>query len=295
MVCKAWSSGALLAMALVIGLVASPPARADGLAQPAPPPSGWTLNFTPYGWVTWLEGEETVRGRTVDVHVDPIQLIDHLEQVPFMGYAEARNGRLAFYGDVVYANVGLDESSVRSRRLDPRIDGSLSLALGLDSELFIGEAGAIYEVAKWPSGGGSTAIDVLAGARYWYQEASLKLALDVNLDISDLVVSRGIAIARSGHVDWVDPVVGARIRHKLGPGQELLLRGDIGGFDVGSQFSWNIVAAYSFEICAQDGVTYSGVLGYRLLDVDYTQGEGRTRYEYDVLQHGPLTGLTISF
>ena len=272
------------------------PARADGVsAKPAPPPSGWQLNFTPYGWVTWLKGEETVRGRTVDVDVDPIQLIDHLEQVPFMGYTEARNGRLAFYGDVVYANVGLDASAVRSRRLDPAIAGSISAALGLDSTLFIGEAGAIYEVAKWPSGTGSTAIDVLAGARYWYQEADLKLALDINLDISDLIVSRGIAIARSGHVDWVDPVIGARIRHKLGPGKELLLRGDIGGFGAGSEFSWNVVAAYSFVICAEDGVTYSGVLGYRALDVDYEQGTGRHRYEYDVLQHGPLTGLTITF
>ena len=56
-----------------------------------------------------------------------------------------------------------------------------------------------------------------------------------------------------------------------------------------------MLAAYSFKICVQDGVTYSGLLGYRALDVDYEQGSGRTKYEYDVLQHGPLTGLTISF
>ncbi len=235
---RRWSWALILAAPVMTGCAVLSPARADGVAEtPASPPaSGWQLSFTPYGWVTWLKGEETVRGRTVDVDVDPIQLIDHLEQVPFMGYTEARNGRLAFYGDVVYANVGLDASSVRSRRLDPLIAGSISAALGLDSTLFIGEVGGIYEVAKWPSGTGTTAIDVLAGARYWYQEASLKLALDVNLDISDLIVSRGIAIARSGHVDWVDPVIGARIRHKLGPGKELLLRGDIGGFGAGSEF-----------------------------------------------------------
>jgi hypothetical protein len=29
--------------------------------------------------------------------------------------------------------------------------------------------------------------------------------------------------------------------------------------------------------------------------VDYEQGSGRTKYEYDVLQHGPLTGLTVAF
>ena len=42
-------------------------------------------------------------------------------------------------------------------------------------------------------------------------------------------------------------------------------------------------------------MTYSGLLGYRALDVDYKQGSGRNKYEYDVLQHGPVTGLTIGF
>jgi hypothetical protein len=273
-------------------------ARAESVAgaEPVAPANPWTLTFTPYGWVTWLHGDPTVRGRTVEVQVDPIELIEHLETVPFMGYAEARKGTLAFYGDLVYANLGLDADGVRSRSVHPLIGGTLSASLGLDIEQVLFEAGGAYEIAKWPSGDASnTAIDVLAGARYWHQEADLKLALDVNLDIADLVVTRGIAIARSGSVDWVDPVVGARIRHQLAPGQVLLLRGDIGGFGAGSQFSWNALAAYSFEICAQDGVTYSGVLGYRLLDVDYEQGSGRTKYEYDVLQHGPLTGLTIKF
>ena len=45
------------------------------------------------------------------------------------------------------------------------------------------------------------------------------------------------------------------------------------------------LAAYSFVVAAQDGVTYSGILGYRVLDIDYEQGSGRTKYEYDVLQH----------
>jgi hypothetical protein len=46
---------------------------------------------------------------------------------------------------------------------------------------------------------------------------------------------------------------------------------------------------------AQGGVTYSGILGYRALDVDYEQCSGRTKYEYDVLQHGPVSGLAIAF
>jgi hypothetical protein len=101
---------------------------------------------------------------------------------------------------------------------------------------------------------------------------SINLALTGTLDIGDLDLSKGIAIARGGSVDWVDPLVGARIRHRLAAGQELLLRADVGGFGVGSQFSWNALAAYSWEFAVRDGVTYSGLLGYRALDVDYEQG-----------------------
>jgi hypothetical protein len=73
------------------------------------------------------------------------------------------------------------------------------------------------------------------------------------------------------------------------------LRGDVGGFGAGSEFSWNVLGAYSFEIGTHYGVTYSGVLGYRALSVDFEKGSGLNRYEYDVIQHGPVVGLMMRF
>ena len=268
----------------------------DTAAANANEASRWQMTFAPYGWSTWLKGDQTVKGRTVGLDVDPIQVLEHLEAVPFMGYAEARKGPIALYGDFVYAKLGLDAEGVTSRSINRFITGSLSASLGVEFEQSVVEVGGAYEVARWGSpAGGFTAVDVLAGARYWHQNMSIDLALTGTLDIGDLTVANGIAVARSGSVDWVDPVVGASIRQQLAPGQQLLLRGDIGGFGVGSEFSWNVLAAYSFSICAQDGVTYSGLIGYRALDVEYEQGSGRTKYEYDMLQHGPVTGLTIGF
>jgi hypothetical protein len=37
------------------------------------------------------------------------------------------------------------------------------------------------------------------------------------------------------------------------------------------------------------------MLGYRALSVDYQKGSGVNRYEYDMLQHGPIVGLTVKF
>ena len=73
------------------------------------------------------------------------------------------------------------------------------------------------------------------------------------------------------------------------------LRGDVGGFGVGSDFSWQAIAAYAWDFARYNNVTFSGVLGYRALYVDYAQRSGRQRYESDMLQHGPVVGISARF
>jgi hypothetical protein len=291
--------GSLIAIGMMLGAAAT----VASAEEPVPPADKWTVSFTPYGWLAFLNGDVTVRGRTVGVDINPIQVIEHLERVPWFSYAEARKGRLALYSDIFYANLGITEGVTLSR-VAPEVGGSLGIAVGLDSEQAVIEAGAAYEIARWSSAGGLkgfsnagiyTAIDVLAGARYWYQQMGINLAISDGVIIGDLIQSGNLAIARSGSVDWVDPVVGARLRHRFAPGEELVVRGDVGGFGAGSQFSWNALAAYSFDFAVRSGVTYSGMLGYRALYVDYEQGSGRNKYEFDVLQHGPIVGLTVGF
>jgi hypothetical protein len=263
------------------------PGRPPARPEEVPPARQWTFSFTPYSWLAGLNGDVTVKGRTADVDVGPIEVLEDLDGVPWMSYSEARAGRFALYSDIVYAPLGIDASRARSF-------GGLALdaALGVDIEQLIIEVGAAYEIARL---GSSTAVDVLAGARYWHQEASIHLALTATLDLAGLSLSGTRAIARARDVDWVDPLVGLRVRHQLAPGQELLVRGDVGGFGAGSEFSWNVIGAYSFEIGVYYGATVSGVLGYRALAVDFEKGSGANRYDYDVVQHGPLIGLTARF
>jgi hypothetical protein len=134
---------------------------------------------------------------------------------------------------------------------------------------------------------------VLSGARYWYQEADLSLDAARTLDIGDLEIAGSRAFARSGSIDWLDPVIGARVRYAVAPGHELFLRGDIGGFGIGSEFSWQAIGGYSFDFALYQDVTFSGVIGYRALSVDYAQGSGRSGYEFDMLQHGPILGVSM--
>ena len=101
----------------------------------------------------------------------------------------------------------------------------------------------MYEITRFtmPHGdspGIPVAIDLIAGARYWYQQANVSFNWAGRSNIADLVVgARGLAIAKSGTVDWTDPLIGARARLMIAPGQNLFVRGDVGGFGVGSKYS----------------------------------------------------------
>lgn len=41
--------------------------------------------------------------------------------------------------------------------------------------------------------------------------------------------------------------------------------------------------------------TFSGVIGYGALSVDYSQDEGQRLYRFDMFQHGPVLGISAQF
>jgi hypothetical protein len=76
---------------------------------------------------------------------------------------------------------------------------------------------------------------------------------------------------------------------------EFTVRGDIGGFGIGSQFTWHVLATYNSYLGTHAGIAYDGYLGYKALSVDYDEGTGTGRYEFDVIQQGPVVGITGRF
>ncbi|MFA5955057.1 hypothetical protein [Hyphomicrobium sp.] len=267
--------------ALSADLGAAEPSRA------AVPASSWSLIFTTYGWIPWMSGNMTVKGRPLDVNVDPSQVFGHLDwsTLPaWMSYAEARRGPVGLFNDVVYAS--LDGSKGFAKALP---GGDLQANVSVNYTQAIVEFGGAYEV--WgghnPVLSGSTAIDLIAGGRYWHQDTDVAGTLAFDPFVKETV--------RSGSVDWVDPFIGLRLRNQLGAGEELMVRADFGGFGVGSDSSWQVLATYNWQMCVLYGHVLDGYVGYRALSVDYSQGSGATRYEYDVLQQGPVVGSTLHF
>jgi len=112
--------------------------------------------------------------------------------------------------------------------------------------------GGVYELAKlpWSTEGSYSTFEGVLGFRYWNNSFAATFDASANVSFTNLNLERsfGLAVARSDAIQWVDPVIGLRMRHQFTPRQDVMVRGDIGGFGLsGSQFAWQVVATYGYS------------------------------------------------
>jgi hypothetical protein len=290
---------AIIAEVCDVAVAADIPTKAP--IKPAPAIPTWTFSLTPYFWAVNLNGSSTVRGRTTDVDANFFQILDHTQfpkgLLELAALGEARYDRFALLTDLLYLKVGLGSSITRSRGTD-EIGGVVAASAGLKIEMVIAQAALAYEVARWQSltsPGSSTALDFYAGGRAWWQRGDAQVIASGTANIFDLTFSRAGVLSAEKSVSWLDPLVGIRLRHQFTPTWNFALSGDVGGFDVGSKFSWQVLALLEHEIHRSRDIVWSGMLGYKALSVDYTQGSGLSLYKFDMTMHGPVLGVTARF
>ena len=111
-------------------------------------------------------------------------------------------------------------------------------------------------------------------------EKALAKAVSSNLQ-ADLPTSA------SGKREWFDPIIGARWQWNFQEHWFLAAKGDIGGFGVGSDFTWNTQATVGYQFTNY----FSTELGYHYFDTDYRDGD----FSYDVAEHGVFLGFNFTF
>ncbi len=127
-------------------------------------------------------------------------------------------------------------------------------------------------------------LEVLGGGRYTYMK------VDIDVDGTGPVA---LSLDVEQSTDWVDLIIGGRVHLELSDKLGLLVRGDVGGFDIGSssELVWNVLGMITYKL--NDKVTLLG--GYRVLDYDYVRGSGSSKFEFDVQFRGPLIAMVILF
>src|SRR3954467_15387286 len=172
-----------------------------------------------------VSGSATVRNQTIDTNASFFDLVQKSDSLAgFMGYFEADKGRAGLYADLVYTKLGFGADRVGYRNPIAGLQISTRASAALTYQLFIVEVGGLYELFRWPGAdGSSTALDGLLGFRYWNNQVAATFDATANLNFSNLHIERsfGLAVARSDVIQWVDPVLGLRLRHRFTPNQEI--------------------------------------------------------------------------
>jgi opacity protein-like surface antigen len=260
---------------LLLILVCSPASGQTTSSSPAAA-HAWTFDVVPYLWLPALDGDITVRGRTAPVDISSGDFIDTIFnsfQFAAIGRVEARRGPLVFTLDLLY--LGLEEEDTTRLGIETEVDFS---------QLIV-EFGGGYRLGEWPLGmqpGPKLSVEALGGGRYVNLDAGLEITGTGPLGIREEV---------DRTVDWLEPFVGARLRLALSETLAFVVRGDVGGFSVGSDVTWNLVGTLQYQVSRQ--VTLAG--GYRVLDIDYDQGSETNRFVYDVQTRGPILAVAMHF
>ena len=278
----------------------APSAASDSPAAALPDPQPWQFSMASYAWLMGVTGNIGVRGQQVDTNASFIDLVQKSNTLfGLMGYFEADKGPAGVYLDLVYTKLNFSASQTAYRNPLPALRISANAYAAASYQLFIAEMGGVYTLANWRRSETSfTAVDGLLAFRYWNNQLTASFDADINFDVGRRFRfdrSGGLAIASSDVIQWVDPVVGFRVRHQIDSHQEFSMRGDIGGFGLGSQFSWQALAVYRYGWRLEGGQTLSALLGFRALSVAYSRGSGDDTTAINELLYGPIIGVSLRF
>jgi hypothetical protein len=162
----------------------------------------------------------------------------------------------------MYLNLGGDVPTTR-----PILD---LVDLGADVRQLVTEGFVFYRPVSGGRGGAGY-LDVLAGLRYDGTSTRLTVTGPAGGSIEGTKRTFG----------WVDAIGGARFRLPLGQRAGLTGRGDLGTF--GSDLTWNAQGGLDVAF----GERWAAGADYRVMDVDYDNGEGRDRRIYKMRYSGP--------
>lgn len=216
----------------------------------------WSGQVTVYGWGAGVTGDFTplTGAPTLSFDKSLSEVLEDLDGAVFVT-GLARRGDLVLFGDLTYS------ASSRSGIVPPGIPASGELTI----------RSLTLAAGKRFDAGGGTTVDLMGGFRAW--------------NIDGEVTSPIVSVAPSA--SFTDPILALRVNTPLSDRWSVLSYADIGGFGVGSDFTWQVAVTVNYR--ARDNLYLSA--GWRHLAVDYSDG-GTV---FDGAMSGPVVGVTLTF
>ncbi|UCG86637.1 MAG: hypothetical protein JSW71_22515 [Gemmatimonadota bacterium] len=251
----------------IAGLLA--PICAQGVAAQDRGDPDWYFVLAPYLWFSNLDGAVSLGLPPDDQVAGPyvVPVGDEKLERSWLVRAEVGKGKLRAWLNASGAK--LENSTVFMLEGDP----SDSTAGTYDFSWHTGELYAAYQVGAFTT---TNAIELYAGARYMRHKQILTPSGDQATTIDE---------------SWIDPVIGSRFYTELGRRFWVTFNGDIGGFSVGSDFTWSIGGELGFRVLKPLDVS----MRYNYQEIDYdNRKDGADAYRWsNGVQQGWFFGAII--
>ena len=243
-----------------------------GTAQPASAQdlsalSGMEFYVTPYLWLPGINAAiktPLLLRPQLNASVSAVDLLGHLDGIPFMGAFEVRQGPLGFLGDVLHVPVS---ANITTR--DVFYQGGNAV---LNANM--GTGVVVYRLLDQPT----QFADLGLGFRAW------GFSMDSTLNPGIL---NGVRVSRGA--GWGDPLIGGRYHYDFGNGFGLTAYGDLGGFGVGAHDDWQVIGTAEYA----PNPWLNLRLGYRSLNFNYQAGG--SNLGFNIHMKGPILAATFRF
>ena len=234
-------------------------------ARPATAEEAWQHTLFVYGMGAAIDGTAQIGPLKVPVDVSISELFDALEFGAMAAY-RADNGTWSYTVDATYMALGGSSKTDRGNVLG-KVDIDQITLMGTVGRRLTPNLEALFSLG--------------------YFDLSTKLKVRTTNPITGEVTTR-----RAGKdPSWVDPLVGLQFSTPIGERWRFGLRGDIGGFGIGSDLSYHALATLRWAASEKVGVFF----GYRLIAFDYEDGKDLKYERYDLTEQGPLAGVSVTF
>ena len=234
-------------------------------AQTEPPEKKWNFLADVYLMFPYMDGE-TGAGDLLSVPVDanPGDIFSKLKMAAMI-YLEAKTSKWAITSDLVYMNL--------KQEITP---GTLFNSGEVTAKEFIWEPAGLYRIVPfWEVG---------LGGRL--------TSLSTDIDARRNVFPAGTEeVAASGSKTWMDPIIITRLSAEIKQKWLFQFRGDIGGFGIGSDLTWQLQAYAGYRF----GKVFQLTGGYRYLSVDYDKGADTERFVFSMASFGPILRFGFNF
>ena len=247
-------SSRILVTAVAVAFAAFAPA-----AQAQQDPGEWRQRVFLYGMGAAIEGDAQIGNISVPIDVSISDLFDALKFGAMAAY-RVENDVWSFTGDVTYMNLGWSGQTQQGRA---------SSGIDVEQLTMMGTVGRRISP---------------------YVEGTVSLGyFDLSTDLRVRVLQQRVEASRDA--SWVDPLVGLNVVVPFSGKWTYTLRGDVGGFGVGSDFTWHMITTFR----RQNTENFAWYVGYRVIAFDYEDGRGQNYQRYDLREHGPGIGVAFSF